>query len=134
MSHQSHLPEGWARPAGFSHAMTAEGRMVWIAGQLGRDSEGKLVSDDIGGQTAQALANVAALLAEAGAKPEHLVRLGWYVTDLAAHNAAGAAIGAGWKASIGKHFPTITLVQVAALVDPRAMVEIEATAVIPAAE
>lgn len=133
MTHAPILPEGWPRPAGFSHAMAAEGRAVWIAGQLGHAPGEKIGTDDMAEQTRLALKNICALLAAAGAEPRHLVRLGWYVTDLAAYQEAGPGIAAAWKETIGRHFPTITLVQVAGLVDPRAKVEIEAVAVIPAA-
>lgn len=129
--HQTHLPEGWARPPGFSHAMSATGRTVWIAGQLGRAPGGGLVGDDMAEQTRAALANIVALLAEAGARPEHLVRLGWYVTSLEEYRAAGPGIASAWRDTIGRHFPTVTLLQVSGLVEARAKVEIEAVAMVP---
>lgn len=128
------LPEGWSRPRGFSHAVVAKGtRSVRIAGQIGRAPTESAIpaGSDAGTQWRIALENVVAVLKAAGGQPPHLVALRAYVTDIAEFNAAGAAIGAAWGATLGKHFPAMTLVQVSALIDPNAKVEIEAEAILP---
>jgi len=127
-------PADWVRPRGFSNALsiTGPGRWIVIAGQIGSDAQGNVVSDDMGAQTAQSFRNIARLLAEDGALPTHLISLTWYVTSRSEYLAAGAAIGAAYKEVIGKHFPTITLVVVAGLLSERAKVEIEAAAFVPA--
>lgn len=124
-------PPGWAAPKGYANGVAAEGRLVALAGQIGWDAEQRLVSDDLVAQTEQALANIVAVLAEADGRPEHLVRLTWYVTDKRAYLAHGKAIGAAYRRVIGRHFPAMTLVEVAGLLEPGAQVEIEATAVVP---
>jgi enamine deaminase RidA (YjgF/YER057c/UK114 family) len=126
-------PADWVRPRGFSNALSiAEpGRWILVAGQIGSDAQGNVVSDDMGAQTAQAFRNIVRLLAEDGASAAHLVSLTWYVTSRGEYQAAGAAIGAAYKEVIGKHFPTITLVVVAGLLSERAKVEIQATAFVP---
>ena len=111
------LPEGWSRPRGFSHAVVAKGtRSVRIAGQIGREPGQSHIAPgtDAGTQWRVALANVVAVLKAAGGQPQHLVALRAYVTDIAEFNAAGAAIGAAWGTTLGKHFPAMTLVQVSA--------------------
>jgi len=123
-------PPGWARPRGYANGIAAEGRQVFVAGQIGWDAEQKFVSDDFAAQSRQALANIRAVLAEAGAKPEHLVRLTWYVTSRDEYNAALTEIGAAWRELIGRHYPAMSVVVVAGLLEPRAKVEIEATAVV----
>ncbi len=123
-------PAGWARPRGYANGVAAEGRQVFVSGQIGWDAEQRIVSDDFAAQARQALANIVAVLAEAGAKPEHLVRLTWYVTSRDEYNAALAATGAGYRELIGRHYPAMSVVVVAALLEPRAKVEIEATAVL----
>jgi enamine deaminase RidA (YjgF/YER057c/UK114 family) len=128
------LPEGWARARGYSHAVATEGgTTLRVAGQLAvRDGKGPVEAGlDFGAQFAQALANVVAVVRAAGGEPRHVASLRAYVTDMAAFHASGAAIGEGWRASLGKHFPAMTLVGVTALVDPNAKVEIEAEAVLP---
>lgn len=128
------LPEGWMRPRGFSHAVVATGtRSVRIAGQIGREPSQAHIpaGTDAGTQWKVALSNVVAVLKAAGGQPTHLVALRAYVTDIAEFNAAGAAIGAAWGATLGRHFPAMTLVQVSALIDPNAKVEIEAEAILP---
>ncbi len=128
------LPEGWTRPRGFSHAVVAQGtKSVRIAGQIGRESTQARIppGTDAGTQWHVALGNVVAVLKAAGGEPGHLVALRAYVTDIAEFNAAGARIGAAWGATLGKHFPAMTLVQVSALIDPNAKVEIEAEAILP---
>jgi enamine deaminase RidA (YjgF/YER057c/UK114 family) len=111
--------------------MAASGRQVFVAGQVGWDAQGRFVSGGLAAQVRQALANVCAVLAEAGAGPEHVVRLTWYLTSRAEYHAELAEIGAAYRAVMGKHFPTMSVVQVVALMEAEAKVEIEATAVIP---
>ena len=128
------LPDGWQRPRGYSHAMaTTGGTTVRIAGQVAvRDGKGLVDPGlDFGAQFGLALQNVATIVRAAGGAPEHIVNLRAYVTDMDAFRASGAAIGEGWRASLGKHFPPMTLVEVTRLVDPNAKVEIEAEAVVP---
>ena len=128
------LPEGWQRPRGFSHAVVANGtKSVRIAGQIGREPSQAHIpaGTDAGTQWKVALSNVVAVLKAAGGEPTHLVALRAYVTDIAEFNSAGPAIGAAWGATLGRHFPAMTLVQVSALIDPNAKVEIEAEAILP---
>jgi enamine deaminase RidA (YjgF/YER057c/UK114 family) len=124
-------PKGWKQPRGFSHGVVAEGRQVFVAGQIGWNAEQQL-ADDFAAQVRQALANTAAVLVEAGAKPEHLVRMTWYVTDKRDYIAAGREIGKAYKEIIGANYPAMTLVEVKSLLEDRAKVEIESTAVVPA--
>jgi enamine deaminase RidA (YjgF/YER057c/UK114 family) len=125
-------PDGWRRPAGYANAIEARGRQIFVAGQIGWDPRSEqFASDDLVEQTRQALANVVAVLAAAGAEPRHLTRLNWYVTDREAYVAGRGAIGDAYREVVGRHFPAMTLVVVAALLEPRARVEIEATAVVP---
>jgi enamine deaminase RidA (YjgF/YER057c/UK114 family) len=128
------LPEGWSRPRGFSHAVVARGAtQVRIAGQVGvvRGEDGVAADADMGLQWACALANVVTVLRAAGGRPEHLIMLRAYVTDIGEFNRAGAAVGKAWAETLGKHFPAMTLVQVSALIDPNAKVEIEGEALLP---
>ncbi len=125
-------PKHWARAKGFSNGIVAEGRQVFVAGQVGWNAEQKFASDDFAAQVEQALVNIVEVLAEAGARPEHIVRLTWYVTDKREYVSRLGDVGQAYRRVIGRHFPTMTLVQVVALVEDRAKVEIEATAVIPA--
>jgi len=124
-------PPGWARPRGYTNGVAARGTQVFVAGQIGWGPDQRFATDDFAGQVRQALENVVAVLAEAGAEPAHLVRLTWYVTDKGAYLASLPAVGEAYRAVIGAHFPPMTLVEVAALVEDRAKVEIEATAVVP---
>lgn len=126
-------PHGWPRPRGYSNGVAAEGRLVFIAGQVGWDAQQRFVAMDLAGQVRQALANVVAVLAAAGGQPEHITRLTWYVLDKREYLAQERAIGAAYREVIGKHYPAMTLVQVSGLVEDDALVEIEATAVIPRA-
>lgn len=126
------LPPGWPRPRGYSNGVAASGRMLFIAGMIGWDSQGVFHSDDFAAQARQALENIAAVLREAGAKPEHIVRMTWYVTDKREYLAAGKAIGQAFREIIGSYNAAMTAVEVKALIEDRAKVEIEATAVIPA--
>ena len=124
-------PDGWPRPKGYANGMSAEGRVIAVAGQVGWDPlTGRMVSDDFAAQTAQALRNVAAVLAAAGAGPAHVVRLTWYITDRDAYLAAAAPIGTAYREVFGRHYPAMSVVVVAALIEAGAKVEIEATAVV----
>ena len=125
-------PPAWARPKGFSHgiAVTA-GTTVYVAGQIGCDAEGRVVEKTFAGQFRQTLKNILAVLAEAGGRPEHLVRLTWYVIDKQEYFGALKEVGAAYRELVGKHYPVMAVVQVGGLVDPEARLEIEANAVIP---
>lgn len=125
-------PEGWPQPRGYSNGIVASGTLLAVAGQIGWNERGELVSNDLAEQAAQALRNIAAVLAAGGAAPADVVRLTWYVTDKHAYTRSAAAIGASYRAIFGSHYPAMTLVQVADLLEAGALVEIEATAVIPA--
>jgi enamine deaminase RidA (YjgF/YER057c/UK114 family) len=131
--HEFLHPNGWKPAVGYSNGVAATGRMVFTGGMVGWTGDCVFETDDFTGQVAQALRNIVAVLAEAGAKPEHIVRLTWYVTDKAEYLANLKALGAAYKDIIGRHYPAMALVQVVALVEDRAKVEIEATAVIPEA-
>jgi enamine deaminase RidA (YjgF/YER057c/UK114 family) len=124
-------PPHWERPRGYSNGIAARGKLVFVSGQIGWDEQCKFRSDDFSEQARQALKNIAAILAEAGAKPEHIVRMTWYVTDKREYLDSLKETGAAYREIIGRHFPVMTAVQVSALVEDRAKVEIEATAVIP---
>ena len=124
-------PPGWPRPKGYSNGISARGRLVFTAGVVGWDAEEKFTSGTLPGQFEQALRNIVAILAEDGADPEHIVRMTAYVTDIEAYRTSLPEIGAAWKAVIGRHYPAMALVAVTALVEPSALVEIEATAVVP---
>ena len=131
-AHRILQPEGWAAPRGYANGIEAEGRTVFVAGQIGWNPEtAAFETDDFVGQVDQALRNVAAVMAEAGAGPEHLVRMTWYVTDRAAYLADTRALGRVWRDTFGSEYPAMTLVVVAGLLEERARVEIEATAVVP---
>ena len=130
MSREVLQPPGWARPRGYANGIAAEGRQVYVAGQIGWDAEQRFASDEFAAQVRQALANVVAVLACAGARPEHIVRMTWYVTSRDEYNAALAQIGTAYRELIGRHFPAMSVVVVAGLLEPRAKVEIEATAVV----
>ncbi len=111
--------------------MSAEGTLVFVSGQIGWDEGGRFASDDIAGQVRQALRNIVAVVAEAGGRPEHITRLTWYVTDKHEYLAAQREIGAAYRDVLGRHFPAMSVVAVAALLEDEAKVEIEATAVVP---
>jgi enamine deaminase RidA (YjgF/YER057c/UK114 family) len=131
MPFQILLPEGWPRPRGYSNGVLAEGRQIFVAGQVGWDAQGRFESPDLAGQVKQSLENVLAVLAAADARPEHIVRLTWYVTSRDEYHVELQQIGTAYRAVMGKHFPAISVVQVVALMEAQAKVEIEATAVIP---
>jgi enamine deaminase RidA (YjgF/YER057c/UK114 family) len=126
------LPPGWPRPKGYSNGVTVTGRQVFIAGMIGWDGQGVFHSDDFAAQTRQALQNIVDVLREAGGRPEHIVRMTWYVTDKREYLSAGREIGRAFREIIGAYNAAMTAVQVTALMEDRAKVEIEATAVIPA--
>jgi len=124
-------PPGWPEPRGYANGVSVPaGRMVFVGGMIGWDASGAF-ADGLAAQVGQALRNVVAVLAEAGAAPEHVVRLTWYVVDRDEYVAAQRAIGAEYRSAMGRHFPPMAVVQVVALVEPQARVEIEATAVLP---
>ncbi|WP_028670582.1 RidA family protein [Saccharospirillum impatiens] len=129
--HQLLHPSHWKRAVGYANGMLAEGRTVFVGGQIGWNAEQVFETDDFVGQIEQALHNIVAVLKEADAKPEHLVRLTWYVTDKAEYLSRLTDVGNAYRAVLGKHFPAMTMVQVADLIEDDAKVEIEATAVIP---
>ncbi|MDH4258725.1 MAG: RidA family protein [Gammaproteobacteria bacterium] len=130
MSHQVLQPSGWPRPSGYANGVVAEGRQVFISGQIGWNAARQFASDDLAVQVRQALANIVEVLACANAKPEHLVRLTWYVTSREEYYASIKDIGAAYREVIGRHFPAMSVVVVAGLLEPRAKVEIEATAAV----
>lgn len=124
-------PKTWKLAQGYANGVVAQGRQVFIAGQIGWNANAELVSGDLVEQTEQALSNITAVLAEAGGVPQHLTRLTWYVIDKAAYFARRKEIGEAYRRVIGRHFPAMTLIVVAGLLEDGAQVEIEATAVIP---
>ncbi|MGI9483399.1 MAG: RidA family protein [Hyphomicrobiales bacterium] len=124
-------PEGWARPKGYSNVVSGHGRQVFVAGQIGWNEREQFETDDFAGQVRQALSNIKACLAAAGAEPHHLVRLTWYVTDKREYLNQLSEVGAAYRETLGRVFPAMALVQVVELVEDEAKVEIEATAVVP---
>jgi enamine deaminase RidA (YjgF/YER057c/UK114 family) len=124
-------PPGWAKPKGFSNGVAATGRQVFVAGQVGWTRESQWEARDFAGQFRQTLQNTLEVLAEAGAKPEHIVRMTWYITDKKEYLASLKEIGAAWRELIGRHYPAMAVVQVVALMEDAAKVEIETTAVVP---
>jgi enamine deaminase RidA (YjgF/YER057c/UK114 family) len=127
-------PAGWPKPRGYANAVSGRGRMIFVAGQIGWTPDERWESDDFIGQLRQALKNTIEVLAAAGAAPEHIVRMTWYVTDKQEYLASKVAIGAVWRDLLGRNFPAMALVQVVALVEDRARLEIETTALIPDAD
>ena len=125
-------PPGWAAPRGYANGVAARGELVFVAGQVGWNADQRFETDDFVAQAEQALRNVVAVLREAGAAPSHVVRMTWYVTDRAEYLASLRALGAAYRAVMGAHYPAMTAVEVSALVEDGARVEIEATAVVPA--
>ncbi len=124
-------PEGWKPAKGYANGVVAEGRLVVLGGQIGWNAEQEFESDDFIEQFRQTLRNIVVLLAEAGGGPEHLVRLTWFITDRDAYLASQKEMGQVYREVIGRHFPAMSVVQVVKLVEERALVEIEATAVLP---
>jgi enamine deaminase RidA (YjgF/YER057c/UK114 family) len=124
-------PAQWPRPRGYSNGIVATGRQIFVAGQIGWDAQARFHSQRLADQVRQALENICTVLAQAQAAPEHIVRLTWYVTSRDEYYADLADIGAAYRAVMGKNFPVMSVVQVVALMEPQAKVEIEATAVVP---
>jgi enamine deaminase RidA (YjgF/YER057c/UK114 family) len=124
-------PDGWTRPKGYSHGMAARGLQIFVSGQIGWDVNGRFRSTRLSDQVHQALLNIIAILADAGATPAHIVRLTWYVTSRDEYHEQLADIGVAYRSAIGKHYPPMSVVQVVALMEKEARVEIEATAVLP---
>jgi enamine deaminase RidA (YjgF/YER057c/UK114 family) len=124
-------PPAWAKPKGYAHGVVAAGRMVFLGGQVGWDETETVVSEDFVAQARQALGNIITILAEAGGRPDHIVRLTWFVTDRDAYLSSQEALGRAYREVMGRHYPAMSLVVVAALVEAGAQVEIEATAVLP---
>ena len=124
-------PEGWAPAKGYANGIAARGTQIFVGGQIGWNAQQQFETDDFIEQTRQTLQNVVAVLKEAGAGPEHMVRMTWYVIDRVEYNARLKELGGVYREVIGKHFPAMTCVEVAALMEARAKVEIEVTAVLP---
>jgi enamine deaminase RidA (YjgF/YER057c/UK114 family) len=124
-------PPDWARPRGYAQGVVASGRLVFISGQIGWDGQQQFHSDAFVAQAQQALSNIITILAECGGRPEHIMRLTWYVVDKQEYLAGGKALGQAYQAVMGRHYPAMSVVQVAGLLEARARVEIEATAVVP---
>jgi enamine deaminase RidA (YjgF/YER057c/UK114 family) len=125
------LPPGWPRPKGYANGVEAEGRLVFVAGQIGWTPDGKFEAVTLPAQFAQTLDNTLAVLREAGAGPEHVARMTWYITDKRAYLAALSDIGAVWREKMGKNYPAMAVVEVKALIEDAALIEIETTAVVP---
>ncbi|MEY4555387.1 MAG: hypothetical protein RL093_506 [Pseudomonadota bacterium] len=126
------LPEGWPRPKGYSNGVEATGRMIFVAGQIGWTPESVFVEASFAGQFRQTIQNTLAVLTEAGAGPEHIVRMTWYVVDKQEYLAALREIGAAWRELIGPYYPAMAVVEVKGLIEDAARIEIETTAVVPA--
>ena len=131
MSSEFLNPPGWTAPKGYSNGVSTSGRQIYLAGQIGWNESQQLVSDRFAVQVRQALQNIVVLLAQAGGRPEHLVRLTWFVTNLGEYRAELKDIGAAYRDVVGRHYPPMSVVQVVSLVEQGAKVEIEATAVLP---
>lgn len=129
--HRILQPEGWARPVGYANGVEARGRQVFVGGQIGWNSQCRFEVHDLPGQVRQALENVVAILAEAGAGPEHVTTMTWYIVDRKAYSASTKEIGAAWRATMGRVFPAMAVVEVSGLIEDEALVEIQAVAVVP---
>ena len=125
------LPENWPRPKGYSNGMVADGQIVFVAGQIGWTPDGVFKETSIAGQFRQTLDNTLAVLREAGAGPEHVARMTWFIVDKRAYLASLAEIGAIWREKMGRHYPAMAVVEVKALIEDAALIEIETTAIIP---
>jgi enamine deaminase RidA (YjgF/YER057c/UK114 family) len=125
-------PPGWPRPRGYANGIAAEGRLVFVAGQIGCGASGVIVSDDLVEQFRRTLENTLAVLREAGAGPEHVARMTWYLTDRQDYLRRARELGEVWRALMGRHYPAMAVVEVNALIEDRAKIEIETTAVVPA--
>lgn len=132
MSQQILLPPGWPRPHGYSNGIAAQGRMVFVAGQIGWDENQTIQTQRMASQIEQTLKNTIAVLKEAGAQPRHIVRMTWYITSRDEYLDEIREIGSIWRAVIGKHYPAMAVIEISALIESRAKVEIETTAVVPA--
>jgi enamine deaminase RidA (YjgF/YER057c/UK114 family) len=124
-------PEGWVKPVGYSNGVAAKGRLVFVAGQIGWNARGEFETDDFVGQFRQCLKNIVAVLAEAGAEPAHITSMTWYFIDKQDYLTNLKAIGAAYRGVIGRHYPAMTAMQIAALIEDRAKIEIQAMAVVP---
>ena len=124
-------PEGWVKPVGYSNGVAAKGRLVFVAGQIGWNARGEFETDDFVGQFRQCLKNIVAVLAEAGAEPAHITSMTWYFIDKQDYLTNLKAIGAAYREVLGRHYPAMTAMQVAALIEDRAKIEIQAMAVVP---
>lgn len=133
MSSRIVQPEGWVRPKGYSNGILAQGRWLFVAGQIGWDENEKFPSDDFIDQVRQALWNTAAVLAAAGARPEHVARMTWYILDKQEYLRRAKEFGAVYREVMGAHYPAMAMVQVSALIEDRAKVEVETTAILPEA-
>lgn len=131
LMHEILQPEGWAKPIGYANGIAARGRLVFVGGQVGWNGQQRWETDDFAGQVRQTLENIVAVLAEAGAKPEHITTMTWYFTSKAEYLANLKGIGQAYRDVIGRHFPAMAAVEVTALVEDRAKVEIQAMAVVP---
>ena len=131
MNHRLLQPSGWPRPRGYANGVSAQGRMVFVAGQIGWDAHGRLAGKDLVSQARQALRNIVTIMAEDGGRPEHLVRLTWFIVDRDEYLASTVALGEAYRGVVGAHYPAMSVVEVTALMEAGAVVEIEATAVIP---
>jgi enamine deaminase RidA (YjgF/YER057c/UK114 family) len=125
-------PPGWPRPRGYANGIAAEGRIVFVAGQIGWDATGVVISDDLVAQFRQTLENTLSVLREAGAGPEHVARMTWYLTDKQDYLGRARELGEVWRELMGRHYPAMAVVEVKALIEDRAKIEIETTAVLPA--
>ena len=124
-------PPDWPRPRGYSNGVSARGTMVFVSGIVGWNARGEFDSQSFAGQVSQALKNIVQVLAEGGARPEHIVRMTWYVTDKNEYLSSAKEMGSSYREIIGRHYPAMTVVEVSGLIEPNAKVEIEVTAVIP---
>jgi enamine deaminase RidA (YjgF/YER057c/UK114 family) len=129
--HKILQPDGWAKPVGYSNGVEARGRLIFTGGQIGWNARCEFESDDLVDQIGQTLANISAILEEAGAGPQHITSMTWYLIDLAEYRAVLKRMGPVYRETMGRHFPPMAVVEVAGLVEPRAKVEIQATAVVP---
>jgi enamine deaminase RidA (YjgF/YER057c/UK114 family) len=129
--HRVLQPEGWARPVGYANGIEARGRIIFTGGQVGWTGQGRFEASDLVGQVRQALKNIVDILAVAGARPEHITTMTWYVLDRKDYSARAKAIGAAYRETIGRHFPAMAVVEVSGLIEDAALVEIQATAVVP---
>jgi enamine deaminase RidA (YjgF/YER057c/UK114 family) len=129
--HEILQPDGWAKPVGYSNGVAAQGRLIFTGGQIGWNARCEFESDDLVDQIGQTLANIVAVLGQAGAGPEHITSMTWYLTDIAEYRAVRKSMGPAYRAVMGRHFPPMAVVAVTSLVEARAKVEIQATAVLP---